>query len=67
MANSIGNVLGDNDVRKSFDPLLVDALPDADLGGLGLGVHSGERSLNHGHSKGQSYKKDSSEMKLKDP
>ncbi len=67
MANSVGNVLGDNDVRKSFDALLVDALPDADLGSLGFGVHSGERSFNYSHSKGQSYKKDSSEMKLKDP
>jgi len=56
MANSVGNILGDNHVRKSFHALLVDALPDADLGGLGLGVHTGKRSLNHGHSNGQSYK-----------
>ena len=57
MANSVRNVLRDDHIRKSFDTLLVDALPDADLGGLGLGVHPGKRSLDHGHSKGQSYKK----------
>ena len=53
MANRVGDIFWDDDVRKALDPFLVDALPDADPGGLGLGVHLGERSFDDGHAKGQ--------------
>ncbi len=54
MADPVGDVLRDDDVRESFDSFLIDAVPDAHLGGLGLGVHLGIRALNDGHAQSQS-------------
>ena len=54
MANSIRDVVRHDHIWKSFDSFLIDALPDANLGSLGLGIHLGKVAFHNSHSKGQS-------------
>ena len=58
MADSLGGVVGDDDVGEALDALLLDGVLQADLGGLRLAVHVGVVALDNSDRDAESLKQE---------